>query len=287
MSAIAPSPPPLFDREVYLRRQAAANGPLSEKLREHIAAELTERLAVINRTFGKALLVSFNADRFAKRLLASGKFHKLESMAPIAGDDMALPELGFDCIISLLDLHAINDVPGHLAQIATALKPDGLAILCFFAGDSLRELRDAFLAAEQEVTGGASPRVAPMIDLREAGGLLQRAGLALPVADLDRLPLRYGEALTLMRDIKTLGYSNALADRRRALTPPTLLLRAAAIYAENFADADGRLPATVEMAWAMAWKPHPSQQQPLRPGSAKARLADALSPSEPASKRSG
>lgn len=256
-------------------------------MREHIAAELTERLAVINRTFGKALLVSFNADRFAKRLLASGKFHKLESMAPIAGDDMALPELGFDCIISLLDLHAINDVPGHLAQIATALKPDGLAILCFFAGDSLRELRDAFLAAEQEVTGGASPRVAPMIDLREAGGLLQRAGLALPVADLDRLPLRYGEALTLMRDIKTLGYSNALADRRRALTPPTLLLRAAAIYAENFADADGRLPATVEMAWAMAWKPHPSQQQPLRPGSAKARLADALSPSEPASKRSG
>jgi hypothetical protein len=162
--------------------------------------------------------------------------------------------------------------------VAGALQPDGLAVFAFFAGDTLRELREAFLVAEQEMTGGVTPRIAPMIDLREAGGLLQRAGLALPVADLDRLPLRYGEAMTLMRDIKLMGFSNCLHDRTKNLTSPTLLLRAAAIYAERFADGEGRLPATVEIAWAMAWKPHPSQQQPLKPGSAKARLADALRP---------
>ena len=290
MSGAATNPPPLprplFERALYLQRQARANDPLVGRLIERVTDDLLERLAVINRNFEKALLIAPNAGSVEGALRSSGKFGTVEARAPAASDDLALPAEAFNCVISLLDLHAVNDVPGYLAQVALSLKPDGLAVFVFFAGDTLRELREAFLVAEQEMTGGASPRVAPMIDLREAGGLLQRAGLALPVADLDRIPLRYGETITLMRDIKAMGLSNMLCDRKKTLTPPTLLLRAASHYAERFADADGRLPATVEIAWALAWKPHPSQQQPLKPGSAKARLADALNPSsDPAAKR--
>ena len=137
----------------------------------------------------------------------------------------------------------------------------------------MRELREAWLVAEQQVTGGASPRVAPMIDLRETGGLLQRAGLALPVADVDRATLRYSDAMSLMREIKALGFANCMVGRSRRFMTPRLLFQAATSYPS---DADGRISATVEIAWAAAWKPHPSQQQPLKPGSAKARLADAL-----------
>jgi SAM-dependent methyltransferase len=244
----------------------------------HLVADLEDRLSVINRHFDTGLLISPFGDEAAAALRGSGKIAVLENRAPVVSDALALPEAKLDLVISLMDLHAVNDVPGYLAQVAAALKPDGLAIFAFFAADTLRELRNALLAAEQELTGGASPRVAPMIDLREAGTLLQRVGLALPVSDLERIPLRYGEVFTLMRDIKALGFSNAMRDRRKGLTSPTLLLQAARHYAQQFADRDGRLPATVEIAWAMAWKPHPSQQQPLKPGSARARLADALKP---------
>lgn len=282
MSGIVSGPaviaPPLFDRALYLRRQAHANAGLAAELDTRVAADLAERMAVINRVFDGSLLIAPRASAILAALDATGKFAGIDHARPVADDDLRLGTERFDCLISLLDIHAINDVPGYLAQAAAALKPDGLAVFAFFAGDTLRELREALFAAEQEMTGGVSPRVAPMIDLRQAGGLLQRAGLSLPVADLERIPLRYGEVMRLLRDIKSLGFSNCLLDRNKSLTSPALLLRAAAIYAERFADGDGRLPVTIEIAWAMAWKPHPSQQQPLKPGSAKARLADALRP---------
>lgn len=277
-SGPAAIPPPLFDRALYLRRQASANPGLAAELDGRMGAELAERLAVINRAFDSALLIAPRASAILAALEATGKFAGIDHSRPVAGDELRLGNEQFDCLISLMDIHSINDVPGYLAQVAAALKPDGLAVFSFFAGDTLRELREALFAAEQEMTGGVTPRVAPMIDLRQAGSLLQRAGLSLPVADLERIPLRYGEVLSLMRDIKSLGLGNCLLDRGKGLTSPNLLLRAAAIYAARFADGDGRLPATVEIAWAMAWKPHPSQQQPLKPGSAKARLADALRP---------
>lgn len=278
VSGPAVIPPPLFDRQLYLRRQASANATLAAELDRRLTEDLVDRMSVVNRVFDRTLLIAVRPAAATAGLEATGKFARVDHAPPVASDNLGLKNENYDSIISLMDLHAVNDVPGYLAQVAEALKPDGLAVFAFFAGDTLRELREAFLVAEQEMTGGATPRIAPMIDLREAGGLLQRAGLALPVADLDRLPLRYGEAMTLMQDIRLLGFSNCLLDRNKNLTSPILLLRAAAIYAERFADGDGRLPATVEIAWAMAWKPHPSQQQPLKPGSAKARLADALRP---------
>jgi SAM-dependent methyltransferase len=281
VSGSAVIPPPLFDRELYLRRQASANATLAAELDLRLTEDLVDRMSVVNRVFDKTLLIAVQPATATAGLEATGKFVRIDHAPPFASDDLGLKGENYDSIISLMDLHAVNDVPGYLAQVADALKPDGLAVFAFFAGETLRELREAFLIAEQEMTGGVTPRVAPTIDLREAGGLLQRAGLALPVADLDRLPLRYGEAMTLMRDIKLMGFSNCLLDRNKSLTSPNLLLRAAAIYAERFSDGDGRLPATVEIAWAMAWKPHPSQQQPLKPGSAKARLADALRSSLP------
>jgi hypothetical protein len=157
-----------------------------------------------------------------------------------------------------------------------ALRPDGLFLACLLAGDSLTELRQSWLAAEVLTTGGVSPRVAPMIGMQELGALLQRAGFALPVADLDRTIVRYADAVSLIHEIRALGYSNPLAGRSRKPVTRGLLGAAVNAYHGNFADADGRIRATLEVAWLTGWAPHESQQQPLKPGSAKARLADAL-----------
>ena len=242
-------------------------------LRERVTEDLVERLTLINRNFETALLIAPDGQDYATPLRALGKFGVISTQNPHTDDNLRLSPESFTAIISLLDLHAVNDVPGYMAQVAHGLKADGLALFGFFAGETLRELREAWLEAEQQVTGGASPRVAPMIDLRETGGLLQRAGLALPVADVERTTVRYADTMSLMREVKTSGFSNCLAGRSRRLTTPSLLLKAAMAYP---ADADGRISATIEVAWAAAWKPHASQQQPLKPGSAKARLADAL-----------
>jgi SAM-dependent methyltransferase len=268
--------PQVFDRALYLARQARASGEALSLLDARVAEELGDRLSVVNRSFDKALLIAPRPG-LARHVLKCGT---VDVRLPVASDDLVLPVATYQLVVSLLDLHAVNDVPGYMAQIASALVPDGLAMFAFFAGDTLRQLREAWLIAEQEITGGASPRVAPMIDLRETGGLLQRAGLALPVSDIDRLPLRYADAFALMREIKSLGLSNCLLGRSQRITSRRMLLRAAEIYARDFAEPDGRIPATVDIAWAMAWKPHPSQQKPLKPGSAKARLADALKVSE-------
>jgi hypothetical protein len=268
--------PQVFDRALYLARQARASGEAAALLDARVAEELTDRLSVVNRAFDKALLIAPRPEMSRVALTCGTVAVKL----PVASDDLALPVHAYQLVVSLLDLHAVNDVPGYMAQVASALVPDGLAMFAFFAGDTLRQLRESWLIAEQEIMGGASPRVAPMIDLRETGGLLQRAGLALPVSDIDRLPLRYADALALMREIKSLGLSNCLTGRSHNATSRRMLLRAAEIYTRDFAETDGRIPATVDIAWAMAWKPHSSQQKPLKPGTAKARLADALKVSE-------
>lgn len=266
----------IFDRPVYVARTRRATGEAARLLDQHVAGDLAERLSVINRTFDTAALITTRPSTSGDILREGGKCLNVMVLSPSSEDTINLPEAGFDAVISLLDLHTINDVPGHLALAARALRPDGLALFAFFAGDTLRELRECWLAVESEITGGASPRVAPMIDLRETGGLLQRAGLALPVADLDTLTLRYDNAIALMQEVKALGFANVMTGRSLRLISRRFLQRVAELYRERFSDPDGRIRATVEIAWAMAWKPHASQQQPLKPGSAKARLADAL-----------
>jgi Methyltransferase domain len=269
------TPLQIFDRALYLKRTSRAEGPARHDLARRVSEDLQDRLHILTRQFERGLLIA-PPSGFAEVINESGKVSELEWRAPATGEDLALPANHYNVIFTLLDLHAVNDVPGYLAQLSQALVPDGLLMVCFFAGESLYELRDAWLAAEVQLTGGASPRVAPMIALRELGGLLQRAGLALPVADLDRVTLRYAEPLSLMREVKALGYANMMIDRAKKPVTRNLLMAAAQNYQAQFSDADGRVRATVEIAWANAWKPHASQPQPLKPGSAKARLADAL-----------
>lgn len=268
--------PPLFDRALGAARAARKRKAEPNILTSTIAEELTERLSFVNRRFELACLIAAEPHAIAARLEEGGQVTHAEMRLPAAHDDLGLAAERYDAIFSVLDLQTFNDVPGALIQMRRALKPDGLLLACLFAGETLTELRQSWLAAESTVTGGVSPRVAPMIDVRELGGLLQRAGLALPVADLDRTIVRYGDAVALIHEIRELGLSNTLMGRSR--TPVSRRLMAAAVnhYQQNFADPDGRIRATVDVAWITGWAPHQSQQQPLKPGSAKARLADAL-----------
>lgn len=266
----------IFDRALYVQRlnRARLTGP--GILTQTIAEELVERLSLIIRDFQNACIVAPDPHAIADSVKASSKIHTAELRKVREGDDLELGTERFDAIFNILDLHAVNDVPGQLSQMRRALKPDGLFLACLFAGDTLSELWQSWLAAEVEMTGGASPRVAPMIDMRELGSLLQRAGFALPVADLDRTIVRYPDAIALIHEIHRLGLSNNLLGRSRLPVTRRLLGAAASHYQEHFADADGRVRATLEIAWLTGWSPHESQPQPLKPGSAKLRLADAL-----------
>jgi SAM-dependent methyltransferase len=269
-------PEPIFDRHLAAERQRRKRKAEPSILTRTIAEELVERLAIVNRRFDNTCLIAAESDAIAKRLKERGQTGSVTEMMPAMGDDLGLPFETFEAVFSILDLNLVNDVPGALIQMRRALKPDGLLLACLFAGDTLTELRQSWLAAETAITGGVTPRVAPMIDVRELGALLQRAGFALPVADLDRTIVRYADAIALIHEIRELGLSNILVGRAR--TPVTRKLLGAAVnhYHQNFSDADGRIRATVEVAWITGWSPHESQQQPLKPGSAKARLADAL-----------
>ena len=241
-----------------------------------VAAELGDRLSIILKQFPKSLVIAQNSEVAAEKLRLSAGAENLDVLPPAQGEVVELPDSNYDAIFSLLDLHCVNDVPGHLAQLARGLKPDGLLLVAFFAGDTLFELRESWLQAEIEITGGVSPRVAPMIGVRELGGLMQRAGLALPVADLDRTIVRYADAFALMGEVKSFGYSNPLIGRSSKLVSKRFISKVAEHYHKNFSDEDGRVRATLEIAWAMAWKPHESQPKALKPGSASHRLADAL-----------
>ncbi|MGO4572202.1 methyltransferase domain-containing protein [Microvirga sp. 2TAF3] len=282
----APSSTPLvFDRPLVRRRLARAlRSGYTDFLLARAVEDLDERLATILRAFPLALDVGTPTAAAADALRRSGRVETVLRVSPvpepgsILGDEENLPVSGghFDLAVSLLSLQSVNDLPGALVQIRRALKPDGLFIGALLGGATLTELRQAFTQAEAELEGGVSPRVAPFADVRDLGGLLQRAGFALPVADSETVRVRYGDPFALMRDLRQMGLTNALNDRRKAPLRRATLLRAAQIYAERFADPDGRLPATFEIVWLSGWAPHESQQKPLRPGSAKMRLADAL-----------
>jgi SAM-dependent methyltransferase len=267
--------PLIFDRQLYLARQQKASGG-NAALVGYIAEDLADRLSVIIHQFARVLVIAQNAEAFATVLKGSGKCAEIEIRQPVVGDDLSLLPLHYDAVFSLMDIHCVNDVPGYLAQCARSLKPDGLFMMAGFAGETLNELREAWLSSESEISGGASLRIAPMISTREMGGLLQRAGLALPVSDVDHVTLRYQDALAMMREIKGFGFSNPLLERRKSFTSQRMLALAVQYYQTHFADADGRVRATLDMLWALAWKPHDSQPKPLRPGSAKAKLADVL-----------
>ena len=196
----------------------------------------------------------------------------------VVADAEALPfaDGSLDLVVSALALHFVDDLPGLFVQVRRALMPDGLFLATMLGGDTLTELRQAFAVAESEIDGGLSPRVAPFADVRDVGALLQRAGFALPVTDSDRLTVRYGDVFALMRDLRAMGATNPLADRIRRPLKRATLLRMAQVYHERFADPDGRIRATFQLITLSGWAPHESQQKPLKPGSAKARLADAL-----------
>lgn len=280
----------LFDRSLLRARQqrARALGP-ETFLIDRVAQELSERLAAVLRSF--ELAVDLGTPTGAVARVLAGKAATVirathdaahEEGLRVAADDEALPfaDASLDLVVSALALQFVNDLPGTLVQIRRALRPDGLLLAALVGGDSLNELRTAFAAAESEIEGGVSPRVAPFADLRALGALMQRAGFALPVIDSDRLTVRYQDVFALMRDLRRMGATNILRERRRAPLKRATLARMAGIYAGRFADADGRLRATFEIVWLSGWAPHESQQRPLRPGAATQRLADVLGTKE-------
>lgn len=294
----APAPPAeagprLFDRALLRRRleRAAALGPVTFLL-DRAAEDLADRLGAVSRRFETALDLATPTDAAVRALADHPAVGRVLRAAPIAAglapgdvvaDPEALPFAGerLDLAVSLLALHWVNDLPGVFAQVRRALRPDGLFLAAMLGGRSLAELRQAFAEAESETTGGLSPRVAPFADVRDLGGLLQRAGFALPVTDVDKVVVRYGSPFALFDDLRRMGATNALAERRRVPLKRATLLRAAEIYQQRFADPDGRVRATFEILWLSGWAPHASQQKPLKPGSARMNLADALAPKAP------
>jgi SAM-dependent methyltransferase len=287
---VAPSPL-IFDRSlIRARRRRAASMGAATFLLDRAAADLADRLAVVLRRFELALDLGTPGEAVRAALARLGSVGTIvaagaappngDALAPafVVADEEALPfrDAAFDLVVSALALQFVNDLPGVLVQIRRALKPDGLFLAALLGGETLTELRQSFAAAESDIEGGASPRVAPFADLRDLGALLQRAGFALPVADADRVTVRYDSAFALMHDLRRMGATNAIIDRRRTPLKRATLMRAAEIYAQRFSDDDRRVRATFEVLWLSGWAPHPSQQQPLKPGTAKARLADAL-----------
>jgi SAM-dependent methyltransferase len=285
--------PLIFDRRLLRRRRrrAFALGP-ARFLLERTALDLAERLATVLRNFPLALDLGTPGDEVRAALAgfdsigaivaANSSGEGLRAARFVAADEEALPfaDGAFDLVVSALALQFVNDLPGTLVQIKRALRPDGLFLAALLGGETLTELRQSFAAAESEIEGGLSPRVALFADLRDLGALLQRAGFALPVADSDRVIVRYESAFALMHDLRRMGAANPLIDRRRTPLKRATLMRMAEIYAQHFADADGRVRATFDFVWLSGWAPHPSQQRSLRPGSAQVRLAEALGPRE-------
>ena len=298
-AAMPPSSPPpkIFDRALGLSRldrawgRAAREGGADFLLRR-AADELAERLLLVKRRFALAADLGTPGPHAAEVLASGGQVDRVVRLGPTraslgAGDffgavadveRLPLADGRLDLAVSLLALQTVNDLPGALIQMRRALAPDGLVVAALVGGDTLTELRQSLTRAESEVLGGAAPRVAPFVDVRALGALAQRAGLALPVVDLDRTTVRYPDLVALMRDLRAFGAASALADRSRRPLRREVLGRAAAAYAEQFSDPDGRLRATFDIVWLSAWAPHERQPKPLAPGSATARLADALKP---------
>jgi SAM-dependent methyltransferase len=268
--------PVLFDRSLLIARQARAlRQGAATFLLDRVAEDMAERLGAVMRDFADAADVWTPGEGLR---LPEERIKTLTHIAPADAPREILPlaPQSLDLVLSALALQFVNDLPGVLAQIRRALKPDGLLLAAMIGGDTLGELRQSFAAAESECEGGVSPRVAPFADLRDIGGLLQRAGLALPVTDVDRIVVRYADAFALMQDLRRMGAGNVLIERRRTPSRRTTLLRMAEVYGERFSDSDGRIRATFDVIWLSGWAPHESQQKPLKPGSAVASLEAAV-----------
>jgi SAM-dependent methyltransferase len=290
-----PAPPQIFDRGLINRRLdrawAHAGGqPQADFLLVRAAEDLRDRLSLVKRRFALAADFGSPAPHGAAALTAAGQVDCIIRVAPTEGsvgtgdflsavgdlERLPVADGRLDVAVSLLALQTVNDLPGALVQMRRALKDDGLLLAALIGGETLTELRQSLTIAESEILGGASPRVAPFVDVRALGGLAQRAGLALPVVDLDRVVVRYPGVFALFADLRAMGATNALHARSRKPLRRGVLLRAATVYAERFADPDGRLRATFDLVWLAAWAPHESQPKPLEPGSATMSLADAL-----------
>jgi SAM-dependent methyltransferase len=301
---IAMAPPLIFDRLLLRRRRRRALALGAETfLIDRVAADMADRLTTVLRRFDLAADIGTPAGAVRAALAGgaggpggAGAIGVMIAVDPLVGaaagrhgrpgsggeataalgiaaDEEALPfaDGSLDLVVSGLALQAVNDLPGALVQIRRALRPDGLFLAALLGGDTLAELRQSFAAAESDLEGGASPRVAPFPDLRDMGALLQRAGFALPVVDADRVTVRYASPFDLLRDLSRMGATNPLVERRRVPLRRATLMRAMELYASRFADPDGKVRATFEILWLSGWSPHESQQRPLRPGSAKAR----------------
>jgi SAM-dependent methyltransferase len=295
------TPPLIFDRLLLrARRQRGLRLGPATFLLDRVADELAHRLSLVLRRFELAVDLGTPTAAVQTAVMRGGAVGAMIAVDPmtagarcVAGDEAAaswrvvadeeaLPfaDGALDLVVSGLSLQAVNDLPGALAQVRRALKPDGLFLAALLGGDTLTELRRSFAMAESELEGGVSPRVAPFADVREMGALLQRAGFALPVTDVERITVRYGTPFRLLHDLRRMGAANPLVERRRVPLRRATLMRAMEVYAERFADPDGKVRASFDIIWLSGWSPHESQQQPLRPGSAKQRLADALGTTE-------
>jgi NADH dehydrogenase [ubiquinone] 1 alpha subcomplex assembly factor 5 len=303
MSTQATDSPYVFDRAAVRRHRdraaALRDGGGEDFLHREVAGRLVERLDEVRRNFAKVLELGCHRGALTGRLAGRPGIETLiaADLSPacaaltaetnahvlgLAADEEALPFAAgaFDLVASNLALHWVNDLPGALIQIRRALKPDGLLLAAFLGGGTLAELREVLMTAELEVEGGASPRVSPFADVRDAGALLQRAGFALPVVDRDRITVTYESALALMADLRAMAESNAVAERLARFSRRETLMRAGALYQERFGDGDGRIAASFEVIYLTAWAPSAAQPKPLAPGSATASLADALDTDE-------
>ena len=304
MRSMSDAIPKLFDMCAlrWNRQRAAACYDKFAFLKDEAALRLADRVDLMRRNFDLCLDLGAHDGRLWQHLAPLGKIRTIVQSDPAAKfsnkffpnninhtaalfavhDFTILPfaDKSFDAVFSCLNFHWVDDLPGLFAQIRRLLRPDGLCLVNLLGGDSLHELRASLIAAEQEISGGFSPRCAPMVDIRDVGGLLTRAGLALPVADSDRLTVYYPDMFRLMKDLRGMGEQNVLMGRLRHPTKRAVFLRAAEIYQEKFGQGNGTIPASFEIITLTGWAPHESQQKPLRPGSAGTRLASAVESDE-------
>ncbi len=286
----------IFDRRLVRQRrdQRAAGYGGFEFLKAEVAARVADRLLDVNRRFPAALDLGSHTGALGRLLAARPDVEtlvcadlspRMAAQAPglrVAADEEFLPfaDASFNLAVSALSLHWVNDLPGALIQVNRALRPDGLFLAAMLGGDTLAELRQAMMQAEMAVEPGVAPRVSPFADIRDAGGLLQRAGFALPVTEVERITVDYADAFRLMRDLRGMAETNAVIERHKAPLKRRTLVAAVEAYHDLFARPDGRIPATFDVIFMTGWAPHESQQKPLAPGSAKMRLAEALGTKE-------
>jgi SAM-dependent methyltransferase len=283
------APPRIFDRALVRRRRARSLSQPSHFLNDIVLAELADRMSMINRPLQTMLIHGFASGIFKSQARALRPHARIFSSDVLPARDMdlvfddeaqPLAPSSLEAFVQLWGLETANDVPGVLAQIRRSLRPDGLLLAAVLGGDTLMELRQAWLMAETSIAGGTTPRVAPFIHVRQWGELLQRTDFALPVVDADRRTVLYPDVISLMHDLRAMGLANSMLERSRRPISRRLLARLAESYADQFGTSNGKLPATFEIIYLTGWAPHESQQKPLRPGSATRRLADFLKPGD-------